>query len=49
MSNYTKNKVHIYKWRNSNKEKYYEYKRKYRIWIKISLEFMNILLDYKNE
>jgi len=46
---YAKNKVHIYKWRQNNIEAFNElskkHQRKYRIWIKIKKEFLNILLD----
>ena len=46
---YLQNKKSIYNWREKNKEKWNEYKRKNwkqnSIWKKISREFMNILLD----
>lgn len=45
---YSKNKSHIYKWRENNKIKYMEYRTKHRrqqaIWMKISSEFRNILI-----
>jgi hypothetical protein len=46
---YNKNKIHIYNWREKNKEKYYSvtsnYNEKYYNWKKISKIFMNILLE----
>jgi len=46
---YSKNKSHIYKWRENNKIKYLEYRTKYRkqqaIWMRISSEFRNILFN----
>jgi hypothetical protein len=47
-SSYASNKQSIYNWRNKNRDKWNEYRRvqtkNRRIWIKISFEFMNILL-----
>lgn len=46
---YAENKKSIYTWRENNKQKYNSYRAKYRkqkaLWIKISIEFRNILLD----
>lgn len=46
---YSKNKAHIYKWRQNNNEKYKEnckiHQRKYQIWKKIKMDFLNILLE----
>lgn len=46
---YTKNKKHIYKWREANKEKFLEKERKYRLrtyYLKREFEiFRKILLD----
>lgn len=46
---YASNKKSIYTWRDKNRNKWNEYRRvqqkNRRIWIKISIEFMNILLN----
>ena len=46
---YESNKISIYNWRNKNREKWNEYRSAYlkkkRIWLQISLIFLNILLD----
>jgi hypothetical protein len=47
---YASNKKSIYNWRQKNRDKWNEYRREHlknkRIWIKISIEFRNILIDY---
>ena len=47
---YSKNKVHIYKWRQNNKEKHNEmskiYQRKYDAWKRETKIFRNILIDF---
>ncbi len=49
MVDYTKNKIHIYKWRQNNMERYREigklYKRKIDTWKKERKFFLKILLD----
>ena len=46
---YASNKVSIYNWRNRNRSAWNQYRRDYlkkkRIWLQISLIFLNILLD----
>lgn len=46
---YSKNKSHIYKWRQNNSDKYKECckvnQKKYQCWKKIKMEFLNILLE----
>jgi len=49
MPSYAVNKPYIYKWRENNVAHYNEIARKhqvkYRAWIKVKKEFLNILLD----
>lgn len=46
---YSQNKVHIYKWRQNNIETYNaisrKHQQKYKLWINIKKQFLNILLD----
>lgn len=46
---YAQNKVHIYNWRDKNKEQLKELNRKsaqkFRNWNKIKTEFLNILIE----
>ena len=49
MPTYQKNKKYIYNWRENHIAQYNEISRKhqikYRAWIKVKKEFLNILLD----
>lgn len=46
---YAQNKIHIYKWRESNKDAYRaivcKSQKKYLAWKKIKFEFLSILID----
>lgn len=48
MPTYAKNKIHIYKWREThlehNRELNRKYKRKFDAWKRIQKEFLNILI-----
>ena len=46
---YASNKKSIYTWRDKNRDKWNEYRRNYvrskKIWLEISIELRNILLE----
>lgn len=45
MPSYAKNKVHIYKWREQNLEKYRSIGTKHKRWKTIQMVFLSILLN----